>query len=200
MFVPAPTGAHAIAEMVTQSTAWTFGLTVDMGTAPSAALLAQLNELIKDWYDTSLKGLLTTNTGLTGVTSYSMVSETAPVIADAISPPIYGSTGSTPIALNAAIVSTLRTAMRGRSGRGRIYLTGLTEAAADSVAWDGTTVSSLDSAWDDLKTAIEAVDWIWVVASKESGGSPRAEALLTPVTGIDVQTRIASQRRRVPRG
>lgn len=100
---------------------------------------------------------------------------------------------------NTALCLSLRTALRGRSRRGRFYTVGLTE----NVVANNRVSEAARTAWvqalTDLQIAVELVGWQLVVLSRVSGGVPRPVASSATVTQIlTVDDVVDSQRRRLP--
>ena len=99
-----------------------------------------------------------------------------------------------------ALVTTLRTASRGRSFRGRNYWPGL---CGNNIGSDGRTVvgtRALDQN-DFVGSVVTGVATITglnvVVISRHSGGSPRSAGVMSIVTSWDTNDTIDTQRRRV---
>lgn len=99
-----------------------------------------------------------------------------------------------------ALVTTLRTDLRGRSFRGRNYWPGLNGnmLGSDHRTVVGTRALDQDTFVDDLITAINAVTGCSVVViSRHSGGVAREAGVMTLVTSHDTNDIIDTQRRRV---
>lgn len=102
--------------------------------------------------------------------------------------------------VQAALVTTLRTPNRGRSFRGRNYWPGIKQADIDS---DGSTVSNTRATAQQnftnaLITKIHSnPQRQLVVVSRHAGGGPRTTGITTPVSAIDTNTHIDTQRRRI---
>ena len=96
-----------------------------------------------------------------------------------------------------ALVVTLRTATRGRSGRGRIYLGGLTSGQEFGGEF-GAPIIAQTGAWiTQMKALIEAAGWQWVVCSRYHDGVKRAQGATFPVLQWQVRSGIpGSQDRR----
>lgn len=102
--------------------------------------------------------------------------------------------------LNAALCVTLRTNDRGRSARGRMYLSGLSKINT----YNGAFLASVISAAEDYVTAIRtnaaAAGWTLVIASFQEDGVLLEIANTRAVTSHLVRSGEAtSQRRRVDR-
>jgi hypothetical protein len=81
-------------------------------------------------------------------------------------------------AANVALCITHRTALTGRSARGRTYVGGIPN---NQVTAPNTLADSFCLAWadvfNDLKTVVEAEAWKFVILSRFSGGVKRAQAV-----------------------
>jgi hypothetical protein len=133
------------------------------------------------------------------ITIYDMRADGAPIVS--YDPAIAAGGDADEIhPLNEALVLTLRTATRGRSGRGRMYLGGLSVGQSADGEWSaGTMAAALD-----LAAAIDAnataQGWQWVIASRVHDGALRDPALTFPITEWLVRSaKVGSQRRRVRR-
>lgn len=99
-----------------------------------------------------------------------------------------------------ALVTTLRTANRGRSYRGRNYWPGISESDINN---DAQTIGvgrvpTQQAFVAAVQTAIESFSGVkMVVVSRRTGGAPRVTGITSPVTSLDTNTLIDTQRRRV---
>jgi hypothetical protein len=105
-------------------------------------------------------------------------------------------TGSLPN--NVAMCITRKTALRGRSYRGRMYVPGCpTAMLLSSTGWTGTARGNVASAYNDLILAGEFLGWTHVVVSYQNAGVVRLSGVATPVTSFDIDPLVDSQRRRL---
>jgi len=124
------------------------------------------------------------------------------------SPPIgeFGGKGGPPLPSNVSLSISFRTALRGRSFRGRNYVVGL---AVDDQLDQNSIKPTVMSAWVDAYTELIALasgaGATWIVASRFSGVDgdghpvPRAAGVTTPITNVvATDNTIDSQRRRLP--
>lgn len=157
-----------------------------------------LADAIKTWWDTGAKVAFSSQIALTRITVVNQDTANAPSSTLVVSPPIAGGGGAVSAPNNAACVATLRTDLRGRNYRGRMYFGGIpTGSITDSITLLLAFTTSLITQLGNLKTAIEALGAIWVVVSKFVNKLPRASGLKTPVSAITVDQYIDSQRRRL---
>lgn len=114
-----------------------------------------------------------------------------------------------PLPPGVSLVLKLTTDLRGRSFRGRQYLSGFCEASSDGRPASAVMVQANDY-WDDLTTALAVRSWVPVIASQFSGTAlvagpggqllrrpvPRAAVVTEGITGHSVDGVWHSQRRR----
>jgi len=100
---------------------------------------------------------------------------------------------------NVAIVMTHRTALAGRSYRGRTYLGGFTEAELARSFIVSSYGSSLETAWEAFASNVETDSNQLVILSRRTGGLERVEGIGTPVVSSGLRNlRVDTQRRRLP--
>lgn len=102
--------------------------------------------------------------------------------------------------VSVAMVLTLRTDKRGRAHRGRLYLSGWTEADMVDGAFIAGRLASVENAFTELQTDVAAIGWTWGVHSSRLDGVARNPQVITPITSFDVRSQLpGSQRGRVHR-
>lgn len=100
-------------------------------------------------------------------------------------------------AQGAALVCTLRTALRGRSYRGRFYLAGLSDTLLVDGEWLIASAANLPEFLEDIQAAAEVLGWKLVVLSRWFNEIERVAALGQEVTAILIRALApGSQRRR----
>jgi len=123
-----------------------------------------------------------------GITRTSVVSAGVGTVAEDILP------------IQSAVVLTLRTLYRGRSARGRLYLTGFGKDQVNNNAYASGLIDDLLALFEGLIDDVAAIGWTWVVASKQEDGVPRSAMIGRQIVDVDVRTgRPGSQRRRTGR-
>lgn len=94
-------------------------------------------------------------------------------------------------------VLTLRTAKRGRSHRGRMYLAGFTETGHSGGSWGSTVYQAAEALGTAILADQAATGWTWGVRSGQIDGVERENGIITPITSTEVRSPIVcSQRRR----
>lgn len=95
-----------------------------------------------------------------------------------------------------ALVVTLRTALRGRSYRGRFYFAGLTDGQLQDNMWAQNACDDVVALIGDIQSEASAVGWTLGVVSRWHNHVERVSGLCQPVTSFEVRSRIAASQRR----
>lgn len=182
-------------------------LTFRLGATLTPSNLLTLCNDIEAWWIANYAPLTSGANSLVEVVATDLTTATGPSISVS---PVGGDPGGVAgdfLPMNASLAVSFRTALRGRSFRGRNYFVGL----ADSNVAGNTVEAGLVAAIQDAYELLLPVggtftdDWIWVVASRFSGVDvdghpiPRAAGLTTPITSVViVDPTVDSARRRLP--
>jgi hypothetical protein len=152
------------------------------------------------WWQASLGAVLSTGltlreiavTDLSSLTGFS-VSQTPPT------PLPTGSDGGEHEPNNVALCVSFRTLSRGRSFRGRNYVTGLPESRVSGSFVSDATVAAIQAAYQLLPGIAVTAGCIWVVVSRFTAGAPRVTGITTEIDSVVVIDNVVdSQRRRLP--
>lgn len=101
--------------------------------------------------------------------------------------------------LNVALAVSFRTSNRGRSFRGRNYITGIPISQVSGSLVDGPFIASLQDAYEALIGIASGLDASWSVVSRFHDNAPRTTGIATHITSaIIVDNVVDSQRRRLP--
>jgi hypothetical protein len=96
-----------------------------------------------------------------------------------------------------AMVVTLRTSVRGRSGRGRLFLGGWTEGTMQAGEFQAANVTQVTTWIAALAAAITNQGWVWSVCSRRHDNAARPVPLTFPITSFEVRSALpGSQNRR----
>lgn len=168
------------------------GVTPALATSLGAALVA--------WWNANFKASSPTTMALREVYLTDLSSASSFTVSYVTGLPSNGTNVGDPLPFNCAHCVSFRTANRGRSGRGRNYVTGLidTDALANTlIAGRVTTDVNAYAALVGAGTFVAGLQF--VVVSRFSGGAPRPTALIQPITSVlSVDTTVDSMRRRLP--
>jgi hypothetical protein len=172
---------------------------------PAAADLTSLINACESWWVAEYATNVSSGVQLREISATSMDSATAPQVSLAPVSPTFGASTANIVPGNVTLTVSFRTALRGRSFRGRNYIVGLTE---DQIAGN-QAVAGITSLWAGhytaLIAAIAGAGFEWVVVSRFSGVDPvthdpipRAAGITTPVISVVVvDDNLDSQRRRL---
>lgn len=161
------------------------------------ALLLACATFAYDTYAATFLPLLHTSVVLQTATAYSLQSVTAPVASYTPTVPDTGDVTGEQLPLQSAAVLTLRTNARGRSGRGRLYLSGWGESSSSASSLTPAAAAALQTAAAAFLAACQASDFSLIVYSQFSGNDPRPVGLTLPVTEIELRSAVfGSQRNR----
>jgi len=173
-------------------------VTADGVDAPSPA---ELGSRLAGWWFLKWQGVVPTTLSMDKVILTDLSADAAPSIEYTTGLPAVGTNAGAQMPNNVTLCISLRTALRGRSYRGRIYHLGLRE---DIVT--GNTVSAATAAdhldrYDDLMNLTsgsgEPAHKICVL-SYWANGTLRSTPVATIVTSMSVNAQVDTMRRRMP--
>jgi hypothetical protein len=199
-FIPFPDGVLAIFEIGGVSFNWTNTLWFKLLELQNHDY-QELADYLFDWHEAEVMPELYSGWELQKVTVYDM-SEEGGAVYTSTQEPASGGIAGEPSPINGAMVVTLYTDRRGRSGRGRNFVTGFVEAdiGATTVS-NALRITNVDAAYTTLIDDIQLnTNYFWVVASRFTGGAAREEVLPLMISNVDVRNaKLGSQRRRIDR-
>lgn len=196
-FIPMPSGIHLCFDFTTAGQNWQFCLSArkTSGGAITSGDLTAAAQAGVDWWNNTFKAGIRPGTTLRQVRAVDETSQGAPV--GIITVGNAGTSAGGDVPLNAALVVSQRTAKRGRSYRGRAYISGLADNLASEVDFTSTVANLLATWFGTLKTNLVAAGFTMVVATKHHNGVIVTPAELNDVTAFVVDTHVDSQRRRL---
>lgn len=113
--------------------------------------------------------------------------------------PMSGTSASPALPNNCACVVTKRTALRGRSYRGRSYVPGLTEAVVTDNLITSAFLTGAQGYLTGMQTfTITGRTYTLGVLSRYLNNAPRSNGSIDPVLTATASATVASQRRRLP--
>jgi len=155
---------------------------------------------IFDSWDTDMMPEISNAYQLLKVTSYDLRTEDGPVVVTTQTPVTGGKTDPS-AAINACMVMTMRTGGRGRSRRGRNYLSGFTEAQAGGQGFASQALATtMEDAYVDLHNLLDGLSVDLVIVQRWLNKQLLATPLLHSITQFEVRNlNFGSQRRRIGR-
>jgi hypothetical protein len=199
-FIPYPDGARAVMVFTQGPLRWTNTLWFEDLT-PASPTIQDLADYLGGWAGTQIMPNLDDSVQFQYAEVYDMSSVNGQVYLSSNAPISGGVVGDTS-PLNTALVVTFYSAFRGRSGRGRNYITGFGEVdVSTNAVGNAARVTAIENAYINLKDNVQQQSgYYWVVASQFTNGVPRVEVLGSQVLTVSVRSNIlGTQRRRVPR-
>ena len=197
-FVPALNTAKVVLEYTWSSQAVVQTFWMQYSASPSAADLQTIADHFRNNFNASMVTSQATSISLVRVTATRQDNANDIQAVSTPASPVPGTGSGDSVPLNAAWVFSYRTALRGRSYRGRGYQPGLLNSILTSPGIGNSAILTAIAAnyvqW--LITSVPA-GWTWVVASHFHNKAPRASAVLTPIISVVVDTLLDSQRRRL---
>lgn len=197
-FIPVPNGVSLCFHFTGAAQNWQFCLTLRKSAGePLDTDLQQATADGHAWWTSTLKALVSTGVSLASIVAQDLTEEGGQQYQDTIGEA--GTMSGSSVPLNACAVISARTARRGRSFRGRNYLSGLTDAILGSSmnAITSGHASALAGAWASLRGTLDGHGLDHVIASKQHNGQVVSPADVNEVTAYVVDTLIDSQRRRL---
>lgn len=188
-------GARFVFFFTSGTVSWTTGLHAtqidyneDSVNTIVAALRASIAGVtVKPW---------TTNDSLTEIIVYDERDETAPVYRPVITA-VAGNNAGERTDKASAVVVTLRTNRRGRSGRGRMYIGGQAEGQMSSGTWAPTHITNVETLVTAIMGAFNANGWVPVIKSTQQNHVHLNPAVAYAITSWECRNNIpGSQDRR----
>jgi len=180
---------------------WVMHFEASAGVIDAAEVTALAAALVADW-NTHFKPLMNSGCRLVALRLRDLTTAAGVEVTYSTGLPLVGTRSGAAMPSNTALTLKQETGLAGRSQRGRTYWFGMAEGDVVDNFFNGTYVTSVRTALDNitLVPTAGAIVWQLVVASFVTGGQPRSTAQLTPVTGfVATDARVDTQRRRLPR-
>lgn len=152
-----------------------------------------------DWWDNNLSTQMSQDILLFAATALNLNVENGEKITQPVTPVIPGTQPSDAVSNNVALVVGMKTDKTGRSFQGRSYLAGLGEPSVTNNHIEVAKAAAFGSSFVSLSGDLAVENADLVVASFQAGGVPRVEGVATKVTSYIVNTRVDTQRRRLPK-
>lgn len=178
----------------------------EYASAPTSPEMLSLGSALLDWWGAFYAPLVWSGVELREIVLTSLTSASSDQVSFPVPPSTNGGLTLDPLPTNVSLTISFRTALRGRSFRGRNYVVGLIKDQTISAnVVDNTTIASWIAAYEELLTVAAAESVEWVVVSRFSGVDgdgkpiPRAAGVTTPINSVVIVDNVVdSQRRRLP--
>jgi hypothetical protein len=197
-FVPTPNGARIVINWLkgTETVSYVFYAVKD---GYDYTAQQDLATIVDNVHDATTKALFAPQITYLNTTVYdARESDGAIAVNNTRTGP--GTSGTEVGPLNVAVCVTMRTAGRGRSSRGRKYITGFSEGHLVSGEWTSQAGVNARAYVDEILAAIQSVGWLPVIRSIQQDGVHLTTAVTRAIVSTTVRsTKVATQRRRVDR-
>lgn len=165
--------------------------------APSIADMVALGVMVNDYWEGNIVQWLSQDYSFLGC----VVTLQTSVVSPAVNVPVTGVSGT--IAEDSmpggtCLAVKFSTAGRGRSSRGRNYISGIPAVNTSGNQVSGVFAGNITVGYNQYFSSDIAADWMWVVVSHQTAGAPRAAGLPQEVINASVSDlNLDSQRRRL---
>lgn len=166
--------------------------------APDETSMTELATDIMDWWTGHYKNIVVNAVELRSVVVTDLSTDSGPQVTLPADEAI-GAAGTSPLPANVALSVSFRTSQRGRSFRGRNYVSGLpVSALVGPNEFSPTFLTAVTSTYEAIPDGITGTQ-IWGVVSRFHNKAPRTAGVFTPITTVVMVDNIAdSMRRRLP--
>lgn len=197
-FIPLPGGIKVSMEFALNGELVVNVYHVEYANPIVAANLTFLTDLFRDWWNLEMRQNFNSGIALNRVTALDVSVEDGLVDVLDLGTPIAGTITGSPAPNNVAVVVSKLTGFSGRSFRGRTYLAGIAAGEVTDNFITSTLAAAILVDMQSLSTQLQTNDYDLVVASYFANGAPRTTAVGTPIMAFAMDTRIDTQRRRLP--
>lgn len=195
-FIPTPNSARLALIGTVQGQSIVNTMWFRRASTYDATALENLVSEVSSWWIDEIVPNFSQDYTFTSVYALDASSETGPTFTFTVPAGEVGQIASPTMALNAALTVTFQTATRGRSGRGRNYLSGLAETWGNGVQWQANLVAPIGAGYVALETYLVGTNSAHVVASHYTNGAPRVTGVTYPVINYRLNLPIYSQKNR----
>jgi hypothetical protein len=171
---------------------------VELSTSPDAAAIQAVADTALTEWENHMLPVLSVEYVYREAYATDLSSETAPAATAAAAANKTGGLAVSSVPGNVTLCLSIRTNGRGRSSRGRQYISGLPDDIVDGNAWTAQGAAGVVDAFAAYRDALTAAGYSLVVLSRRENNAPRAQGLAQLATSVLVTDLfIDSQRRRL---
>lgn len=198
-FIPIPNTARIALEYTWQGQLVVNVYWASKTTPLVTADLTQIANIFLNWHANTLRGSQHTTVTLQQIEVIDQSAQNAPGVTLAANPATAaGTLAGNPVSNQVTGLTTFYTALRGRAYRGGVYHLGLIEEEVNANTMTLARVNAIVSAYGTLGTNLTAGGFAHTVGSRQLNNAPRVTGVATPVTAYAMNTRVDTQRRRLP--
>lgn len=161
----------------------------------SIAQMDDLATVLETWWLAEVRPLVSTGVQLDFIRITDLTNSTAPSKEYLVGE--FGTAEGNTLPGNVTAAISFKTALRGRSYRGRNYIIGMTEPQVENDSVQPTVVGGYEDAYEALALAIDGIDLVHVVASRTIDGVAMNPGVTTPISTYRMDDTTDSQRRRL---
>lgn len=197
VFQPVPDGVEVVFDAVQNGVPVVNVYNVLDTESHDEARLGEIADTFKEWWDTFMAPIHNPSYVLQSIKATNLTSSAGPQVIRSYSTDNQGTNAGGEAAGNAAGVISWKTALIGRSFRGRTYVGAFSESAiASAQTFDGAAVTAMLDAGTGLLDALSAIGAALAVLSRVAAGVQRVAGLLTEIISVVVDNKVDSMRRR----
>ena len=197
-FITFPNSAEVVLKFLQGSAPWFLTLGFHSASSVVPTDVDNLAASIDYWWSNFLSAQITTSAVLQEIVATDLSTQFG---YQKILPPATVPAGTligTEAPVGDAMIVTFKTALRGRSYRGRNYVAGRVQGdIANENTWTTVRVLAMQNVYDNLPASIAAANWSHVVLSRYLNGNRRIVGAETFVQNYIAKGRIGTQRKRL---
>lgn len=206
-FIPVPNTVEVEFRMTLDSQKIENTLYFYTPSGPDITNVTQLASDLESWWVGSVAPLLPIDVSLREIVITALTTSTGLQYTNSLAEPAAGTLGQPALPNNVSLAVSFRSAIRGRSYRGRNYVAALTENQVTNSHVTQAVADSWANAYNAILTSVTVSPstWVWVVVSRYSGVDsdgkpiPRVTGNAEPITtALVVDLTVDSMRRRLP--
>lgn len=184
-----------------KSVSTTMGVHRVDGTPLDEGRLGDIAAIFQDSWQTDLAPILSAGIALVAVEARRLTTRDDLIVTVVPDEPIPGEDTGPAVTNQVSLVVTLKTNQAGRSHRGRNYIAGIPLSKVVENNVDAAFRTAVQTAYIHLAANLEGLttDYELVVLSREEAGAPRTFGVYTAIQAFQVNARVDTQRRRLPR-
>jgi hypothetical protein len=150
------------------------------------------------WWTANIRGFMTSDVTLNKITALDLSDDSGTMFEYIPSSGNVGTDSPPTVSNNIALCVSMRTGNAGRSNRGRSYLFGFAEGYVDGNNISAGVAATLAGQFADLDDALETAGYSIGVLSYYHLGAVRGTPVFRSYASYSVNTRVDTQRRRLP--